>query len=102
MLDRHSPERIAAALVHEATHARLWQGGFRYRPADRERIERVCTTAELRFARQLRDPARMVAAIEAALQEPWWTEEQVAQRLERDLRSLGAPPWVLRLLRFGR
>jgi hypothetical protein len=49
----HSPEFIAAAIVHEATHARLYRCGFSYEPILRDRLERICINEELAFACKL-------------------------------------------------
>jgi len=45
--------QLALVIVHEATHARLWHLGFGYTEAERARLERTCTKAELAFARRL-------------------------------------------------
>jgi hypothetical protein len=49
------PEMIAATIVHEATHARLWRFGFGYDENVRGRVEAVCVRREL--ANRPADPA---------------------------------------------
>src|SRR5258708_5937554 len=59
VLDEAS-ELIAATIVHEATHARLWHCGFGYEEGVRARVENVCARRELAFAAKLpsRQPVR--------------------------------------------
>jgi hypothetical protein len=47
---------IAAAIVHEATHARLWRKGIRYEQGIRHRVEAICFRRELAFANKLPHP----------------------------------------------
>jgi hypothetical protein len=51
--DGASPETIAAAIVHEATHARLEHLGFKYEESRRERLELICIRRELAFVARL-------------------------------------------------
>ena len=48
-----TPELIAAAIVHEATHARLWHRGFGYEEDVRARVEYICIRRELAFSAKL-------------------------------------------------
>ena len=48
-----TPELLAAVIVHEATHARLWRRGIRYEEAQRPRIEEICVRREIAFAAKL-------------------------------------------------
>src|SRR5262245_47027400 len=41
-----TPELIAATIVHEATHARLWHCGIGYEEDQRHRVEAVCVRRE--------------------------------------------------------
>jgi hypothetical protein len=54
-----SVERIASAIVHEATHARLERHGVGYAEDQRARIEAICFRRELAFALRLPDSARL-------------------------------------------
>jgi len=47
-------DSIAMTIVHEAVHARIRQWGIRMNEQNRPRVERVCTSAELAFARKAR------------------------------------------------
>jgi len=96
-------ELIAAVIVHEATHARLWETGFRYEEVIRERIEAVCFRRELAFARDLPNGDRVKQWTEAAMLEPgdYWTDASSSDR-ERDgatevLRHLSSSNWLARL-----
>jgi hypothetical protein len=42
LADTTDAETVAAAIVHAATHARLWHRGFRYDEAVRQRVEGIC------------------------------------------------------------
>ena len=56
VLDEASPlEVIAAAIVHEATHARIARCGIAYEEDKRHRIEAICIRRELAFAARLHD-----------------------------------------------
>jgi hypothetical protein len=48
--------QYASTIVHEATHGRLCAMGFRYKPATRARIERICHTEQRRFLRNAAHP----------------------------------------------
>ena len=49
-LIKHSPEaEIAAVILHEAVHARLYRWGIRTGPENRTRIEAICMREERRF-----------------------------------------------------
>jgi len=50
-----SIEEVAGAIVHEATHARLFQRGIGYEEQLRSRVEQVCMRRELAFAAKLPD-----------------------------------------------
>jgi hypothetical protein len=51
----------ACALVHEATHGRLYSRGIAYTPENRTRIEKLCVTEEQRFARRLKVAPEVLA-----------------------------------------
>ena len=91
---------IAATIVHEATHARLWACGFRYDQAIRPRIERVCIKAEIAFAARLQDGVSVVRRAEYKLTRVHdaWTDHALRAQTVRRLRQLGAPNWMIRSL----
>jgi hypothetical protein len=104
LADTSSPELIAAAIVHEATHARLWRSGIGYDENLRARVEAACFRRELAFAAKLpngervREQARDGLAIPPAS----WTDNAEHDR-EVDgstavLYHLGAPNWLVRAL----
>jgi hypothetical protein len=102
------PEVIAATIVHEATHARLWRCGIGYAENIRGRVEAVCFRRELAFARKLPngEHAREKALDYLAMPPATWTDTADRDRdLEgsvETLRYLGAPNWVVRALLAGR
>jgi hypothetical protein len=102
-----TPELIAAVIVHEATHARLWRRGIGYEEARRPRIEEICLRREIAFAAKLpngedvRDRAERTLTLCASGE--YWTNAAFYERnIEGSfeaLRYLGTPNWMLRLLR---
>ena len=73
---------IAAAIVHEATHARLWRLGFGYDEAVRERVEAVCLRREVAFASKLPDGKSVSqwANESLALTPAYWTDAAAEDR----------------------
>jgi hypothetical protein len=95
---RGSSLEVAMMIVHEATHARLWRAGFRYEAADRERIERICVRAETAFAARIPGSAVAIARTTQLLDSEWWTREEHQRRSYVELRTLGCPQWLVRIL----
>jgi hypothetical protein len=73
---------IATAIVHEATHARLWHYGFRYEEEARQRVEAVCLRREIAFAHKLPDGERIHAwATDTLTLSPsYWTNAAERER----------------------
>ena len=104
LAEASSPDLIAALIVHEATHARLWRRGVGYDERLRARVEAACFRRELAFAAKLPNGERVREQARDALAIPpaGWTD---AAERERDvdgsreaLRHLGAPKWLVRAL----
>jgi hypothetical protein len=104
-----TPERIAAVIVHEATHARLWRCGMGYEEARRPRIEEICLRREIAFAAKLpngedvRDRAERTLTL-CASGEYWTNAAFYERRIEGSfeaLRYIGTPNWMLRFLRVS-
>ena len=101
-------ELLAAVIVHEATHARLWRRGIRYEEAQRPRIEEICLRREIAFAAKLpngeavRDQAERTLALCATGE--YWTSAAFRERhIEGGvevLRYMGAPGWLARVFRW--
>ena len=104
--EKTTPEWIASAIVHEATHARLEKRGIRYEEAVRHRIERICARRELDFARHL-------SGVDALQEEIMWrldrneentsyTDQDMWEKIDQGsaemLRHLGTPEWVIALV----
>jgi hypothetical protein len=104
LADTSSPEMIAAAIVHEAAHARLWQCGISYDESIRDRVESICVRRELAFAKLLPNGQQVVEWAEACLATPSaaWTDTAFRERNLQGsievLRHLGTPRWLLRFL----
>ena len=58
----------ACTLVHEATHGVLRSHGIPYTPENRNQIEKLCMTEEVRFARHLRIDPRILTWLQHKLQ----------------------------------
>jgi hypothetical protein len=103
-----TPELLAAVIVHEATHARLWRRGIRYEEAQRPRIEEICIRREIAFAAKLpngeaaRDKAEQTLALCATGE--YWTSAAFRERYIEGgvdiLRYMGAPGWLTRIFRW--
>jgi hypothetical protein len=74
--DSTDTAQLAAVIVHEATHARLWRCGFGYDEAERQRIEAICLRRELAFARTLPEGQTVRESAEGALaiSPSYWTD----------------------------
>ncbi len=103
LADTTETAHIAAAIVHEATHARLWRHGFGYDEEVRERVEAVCVRREMAFASKLPEgaPIRALASEALALSPSYWTNVAAQERHHEGslqaLRYLG-DNWVARAL----
>jgi hypothetical protein len=98
-------ERIASAIVHEATHARLERYGIGYGEDQRARVEAICFRRELAFAVRLPDGAELQQEIARYLD--WYSANtdyfHDAHVIERNttgvvgaLRHIGVPGWLIR------
>lgn len=89
---------VAMTLVHEATHARIRRMGVRITPRTLDRIERICTRAELEFAVRSGNQDALRIARRKLSAEPWKsvTPETVVRR---QLTELGWPAWATKLHR---
>ena len=93
-----TPAKIAATLVHEATHARLDR--FGYPPEKRARIEGLCFRRERAFARRLPDSHELVEEIDRQLQRDpsYWADDAHVRRVVDDLAKRGVPGWLIRTI----
>jgi hypothetical protein len=98
------PEIIAAAIVHEATHARLARCGIRYDENMRIRIEDICVRRELAFAARLPngEPTQVWSASRLHTPPETFTDAAFDQRTREGelevLRLLGTPEWAVRIV----
>lgn len=78
--------QYAAAIVHEATHARLYALGFPYSKRTRVRIERICNAEERRFVARLPsdtyDLAQAVSPFRAENYRRSWSQTRREYRKE--------------------
>jgi len=91
------PVDIAAAIVHEATHARLDRLGIVYKEPLRPRIEGICFNAEITFAQRLPEGAAIVERARRQLERPreFWSSANLIERRFMALRHLGCPEWII-------
>jgi hypothetical protein len=80
-------DTVAAAIIHEAEHARLLRLGIGYEPAQQARVERVCHRAERVFARRLPRGEDVAEQAEVGMQVHTHFYGRAA-RLRRDRRAL--------------
>jgi hypothetical protein len=106
-----SLEQIAAAIIHEATHARLERWGIDYDEKLRPRIEAICLRRELAFATRLPHGAQLREQLVQTL--TWYSARpgyfSDASFARRDMRGhvkaarhVGIPDRVIRALLAGR
>jgi hypothetical protein len=100
-----TPELLASAIVHEATHARLWNWGVRYDEPLRPRVEAICVRRQLAFAKKLPDGQQSREWAEQILASSDPTTLSSANMWKRDydwriseLRRCGTPDWVVRAI----
>jgi hypothetical protein len=99
-----SVEEIAATIVHEATHARLFRCGVGYDEGKRSRVEAVCIRRERAFAARLPNGEQLREMADLALTRcttnDYWTDAAFDARLLDEavatLRYLDAPEWLVR------
>lgn len=96
------PDKIAAVIIHEATHARLWHRGIRYEESVRARVEHACIRRERHFASKLPDALSVVHGYDhrlAAIDADFCSDKSWNRRNARGatiaLRHLGAPHWLI-------
>jgi hypothetical protein len=91
---------IALTIIHEATHAELFDRGIGYDAKIRIRVEDVCSGEELLFVRKLPDNEELLAITEErfAIPEEVWTNEAMTQRQIEWLQNESeTPKWLMRL-----
>ena len=107
---RHTEAEVAASIVHEGVHARLYAAGVAGYLGNEAREERLCRQAELELGLALPDEAGAVvvrrareslalADVDVAPAVDW---ALAARRVaEADRASGGAPSWIRRLFARG-
>jgi hypothetical protein len=101
------PEIIAASIVHEATHARLWRRGFGYEEELRSRVEAICFRRERAFAAKLPNGEQVREQADRCLaaynDRDHWTNEAFRKRydvqIEKAAVYAGVPNWLIRILK---
>jgi hypothetical protein len=99
-LKSESVEMIASAIVHEATHARLFRCGIGYEEDVRDRVEAVCLRRQLAFAARLPESGQSREWAEAYLKQPYDVSDAAfAARHDVEHRAalsyLGVPTWII-------
>jgi len=105
MAESTTLDLVATVIVHEATHARLWNRNVHYEEALRPRVEAICVRREMAFAARLPNGKQAYERAEQAL--AWCNSDHLSndalyrQREAQDveeLRRLGVPDWVVRAI----
>lgn len=94
---------VAATIVHEATHARLFAVGLGYEEADRDRVEARCRQEEYAFLQRVPGADREREWIRKCLETPSQYSDIARldarmRTMERDMAYMKLPSWVTRLL----
>jgi len=90
--------RLAVTLVHEATHAELFDRGIGYGLEIRARVEDVCARQELAFGRRLPENDDLIEESEERLSLPddTWSDENLVQHQLAIMEQEGTvPKWML-------
>jgi hypothetical protein len=96
-----TPVRVATLVVHEATHARLFNRGIGYAPDSRVRVEQLCNRSEIAFLKRVPGAEEALRVAEGRLSKPvWYTDEEARSRAAIFLRQSDLPPWLQRLHAF--
>jgi hypothetical protein len=99
-----SPEFLASAIVHEATHGALIRRNIGYSEELRHRVEKVCMRQELAFARKIPHGQELRQTIERSLERApeFWADEVVSKRTRKGevemARYAGIPNWLVTAL----
>jgi len=102
-----STNRIASAILYEATHARLERYGIVYEEGRRVRIEAICLRRELALAARLPDSAQLQQLISDNLNwhlanPDFFSDAQFRERRHNGeieaLRHVGVPEWLIRVM----
>ena len=99
VLQHRSTEEAALAIVHEATHARLWNCNIKTTERNEARIESLCVKQEIEFAARLTNAATLIERARAKLSQPWWGAAPQERRMEDQLLSLRVQKWIIAVLR---
>lgn len=106
VLDETKPlSWIAASIVHEATHARLWRCGIGYQEELRSRVETVCFGRERAFAAKLPKAEELVEQADRKLaaytNQEYWSNEAFERRDDEGVRETlqytGMPKWLIQM-----
>jgi hypothetical protein len=93
-------ERLAAVIVHEATHGRLLRLNVGYSEEMRHRVEKVCARQELAFALKVPngDDVRKSVALRSSMPATSWSDEAFKERRRKGeiatIRYAGIPDWL--------
>jgi hypothetical protein len=110
--DDTAPAMIAVAVVHEATHARLFRRNIPYAEAIRPRIEAICDTQSAAFARRLPEGESLARRIlqQGPADVTHWTSDNLDRRwrdakhaelvaVRQEVEDSNLPGWLKRLMR---
>lgn len=89
---------VACAVVHEATHGRLFKLGIPYDEPIRYRVEMVCIKASLLTAQRLPGAEAQVERCrrQLSIDPGFFSADSFTERAANELRALGLPEWFIR------
>ena len=107
-----TPALITAALIHEATHARLESAGIKYSESARARIEAICDAQSAEFALRLPDGGALHRRIidGRPADATYWSDQNLDRRViearvaeleatRQEVEQADLPIWLKNLLR---
>ena len=98
--DAFPPFVIAATIVHEYVHARLYRRWWRYDQAMLERIERRCTIEQIRFATTQAGTARYIEWLQHQRDAPAVTRAAMFERRVQAMEELQLPRAFVKLYKL--
>ena len=109
--DATEPSLIAAVIVHEATHARLYRNAIHYVEPLRSRIEAICDAESAAFARRLPEGELLARRIlkDRPNDANHWSDQNLDRRLSnarlielesahKEIDDSNLPTWLKKLL----
>jgi len=96
-------ELLASIIVHEAQHARLHRIGIGFEEESRNRVERICFTAEKVFGLRIPNGEMVIEDANYLLNcdlDGEWSDAAIREAQLKALDELGCPLWIQRVVKW--